>query len=118
MGTVDTASPYEVNLYITPADNLTYNGTAFCYIGLPTSTSDPLVDSIVAGVSFSSGAYFGLVTERSSSSVVGNVVGTNYTDDPNAPGVLTIRVDPTTFDIDVYWRRQLAVPRLRQRGRL
>lgn len=98
---------YEVTVHLAPGES--YEGQVNVYLGLATPTTDPATDSIRVSLLLTNGTYQAEVQETVSSVPGAVTQGTVYDDNPNSPGLLTVRVTPNTKAIRVFWRDRLVL---------
>lgn len=100
----DVNSPYEASVHVRLGDGFTVmEGEVRLNVGLATATDDPTDDGIRVRLIFTGGTYQCIVEEYVGGSPT-TTTGTVYTDNPNAPGIFSVKVTPGTKTIEPFWR--------------
>ena len=105
MSDFDNTEIIEHSIQIVPnPDSPVYIGTIGIGFGLPTANSDPDIDGWVGRISFLDGYYTGTLVKKSGGLTIKSATSATYSDLPNTPGVLSVRIEGTA--ITLYWRDQ------------
>lgn len=103
----DFDNEYEVSVHVRLDDDATaYDGEVIICLGLATTTTDPDVDSIKVRLVLTGGSYEVTIDEVVGSTVINTQTSANYTDNPNAPGIFSVRVIAGTNTVYPYWRHR------------